>query len=102
MILAVFLALQERPEKKNKHSGLKIDSYPDLTVFIIDPDNDQLPVGLVAQLAEHCPSITAVRVANPLSGLSRYSLSSAKRTARIIHIQTITELTTPVLSPCRN
>ena len=30
--------------------------------LIIDPHNDQLPVGLIAQLVEHCTSIAEVRV----------------------------------------
>ena len=30
--------------------------------LIIDPPNDQLPVGLKAELAEHCTSIAEVRL----------------------------------------
>ena len=37
--------------------------------LIIDPYNDQLPVGLIVQLVEHCTSITEVRVRVPSRGL---------------------------------
>ena len=33
--------------------------------LMIDPHNNQLPVGLIAQLAEHCTSIAEVRVSVP-------------------------------------
>jgi len=32
----------------------------------MDPHSDQLPVGLIAQLVEHCTGITEVRVRVPL------------------------------------
>jgi len=34
--------------------------------FIIDPHNDQLSVGLISQLAEHCTGISLVRVQLPI------------------------------------
>lgn len=48
----------------------------------IDIHKDLLPVGLVAQLAEHCTGIAEVRFGTRLglnfSGLFRYYLSSVK------------------------
>ena len=35
--------------------------------LIIDPHNELLPVGLIAQLVEHCTGITEVRVQIPIS-----------------------------------
>ena len=34
--------------------------------LIIDPQNDRLPVGLIAQLVEHCTGIAEVRVRIPV------------------------------------
>ena len=36
--------------------------------LIIDPHNDQLPVGLIAQLVPHCTRISEVRVRLPFRG----------------------------------
>ena len=44
--------------------------------LIVDPHNDLLPVGVVAQLVEHCTAIAEVRVRIPR--LPRSCLSSAK------------------------
>ena len=33
---------------------------------MIDPQNDQLPVGLIAQLVEHCTGIAEVKVRIPI------------------------------------
>ena len=53
-----------------------IDLYPSPMGFFIDPHNDQLPVGLIAQLIEHCIGIAAeVRPFSPL-------LSSAKKNCK--------------------
>ena len=45
--------------------------------FIIDPRDDQLPVGLIAQLVEHCSSIAEVRVQVPLMPFSCCYLKSS-------------------------
>ena len=34
--------------------------------FIMNQQNDQLPVGLLAQLVEHCTGITEVMGSNPI------------------------------------
>ena len=54
-VLSASLWQQERPEQ---------DSNPDLIIYhlIIDPHNDQLPIGLMARLVDHCTGITEVRV----------------------------------------
>ena len=48
--------------------------------------NDQLPVGLIAQLVKHCTGIAKVGVRIPFrlnfSGLSRYYISSVKKLRR--------------------
>ena len=36
--------------------------YVTIYAIIVDPQNDQLPVGLIAQLVEHCTRIAEVRV----------------------------------------
>ena len=40
--------------------------YSPLHGFIWNQHNDQLPVGLLAQLVEHCPGIAGVTSSNPL------------------------------------
>ena len=44
--------------------------------LIIDPHNNQLPVGLIAQLVEHCTGIAEVRVLVPFRSFIRYYSSS--------------------------
>ena len=39
---------------------------PQVSVFYISRLDNELPVGLIAQLEEHCTSITDVRVGVPL------------------------------------
>ena len=40
--------------------------YSPLPGFILNQHNDQLPVGLLAQLVEHCAGITEVMGSNPV------------------------------------
>ena len=42
----------------------------------MDPHNGQLPVGLIAQLVEHCTGMAEVRVQDPFRPFSPYCLSS--------------------------
>ena len=44
--------------------------YLHIYELIIDPHNDLLPVGLIAQLVEHCTGIAEVRVQVPRSSLN--------------------------------
>lgn len=67
------------------------DLHPSST-GLIDPHNEQLPVGLIAQLAEHCTGIAGVWVripsVRPEFCLPRYYISSPppkkkRKTAKI-------------------
>ena len=40
--------------------------YSSFYRFIWNQHNDQLPVGLLAQLVEHCPGVAEVMSSNPL------------------------------------
>ena len=40
--------------------------YSPLQSFILNQHNDQLPVGLLAQLVEHCTGITEIMGSNPV------------------------------------
>ena len=68
MIFAVLLSYlsssETRPERDLTHSALPVELSGQK-----DPHNDQLPVGLIAQLVEHCTGITEVRFESR-SGLS--------------------------------
>lgn len=67
-----------------------IDVHPSST-GLIDPHNDQRPVGLIAQLVEHCTGIAGVWVLFPfclnLSGLSLGAASVTPIIARIIYAE---------------
>ena len=39
-------------------------SIPNMYGLIIDPHNNQLQVGMIAQLVEHCTGIAEVRASN--------------------------------------
>ena len=56
---------------------------------MIDPQNDQLPVGLIAQLVEHCTSIAEVRVRVLLRPCFRYSLGSIAKVRRTLQHRTL-------------
>ena len=53
--------------------------------LIIDPHNNQFPVGLIAQLVEHCTSIAGARFESCSS--LRYYISRIKKTTRITHFK---------------
>ena len=62
--------------------------------LIIDPQNDQLLVGLIAQLVEHCTGITEVRVwvsfrPEFFRSSLHYCSSSILMTAKIINIEIV-------------
>ena len=59
---------------------------------MIDPQNNQLPVGLIAQLVEHCTSIAGVRVRVALrpeffKPFFRYCLSSIAKLRRSLTLE---------------
>ena len=56
---------------------------------MIDPQNDQLPVGLIAQLVGLCTSIAEVRVRVPLRPCFRYSLSSIAKLRRTLQYRAL-------------
>ena len=50
--------------------------------LMIDPHNDQLPVGVVAQLVEHCSGIAEVWVRVPYRPIFRFCFSSGAKLRR--------------------
>ena len=54
---------------------------------MIDPYNDQLPVGLIAQLVEHCTGVAEVRVRVPSRPFLHHRLVGAAKTAKITRIK---------------
>ena len=56
------LDLIQDPNIKYMEYSCIITTYLPIYGLIIDPHNDQLSVGVIAQLVEHCTGIAEVRV----------------------------------------
>ena len=68
-ILFGILSHYATPSTKTHFKYMKnhiISSIPNIYGLINDPHNDFLPVGLIAELVEHCTSIAEVRVRIPV------------------------------------
>ena len=70
---------------RSRISYIALSSHHHLNWYITNSQNDQLPVGLIAQLIEHCTGIAEVMGSNPVKALELFkgNLSAADMTAAV-------------------